>query len=242
MIFSSVFFSSSWVWPIAASIGGIIVLWGLWMENGEEKDWFSSAGDFRWQKSKAKIGRAAVMVGIAIEIGIGFAMAAKDESVERKTASQMEQTKTNVLKIDPLNQPIKSVEIQLRCVVEGWETVSNTDNRAQYKVEFVDGNTNLLAAIICDDFRIEKINGGNPRMFLATFKFPNKILPMRPILKKDFSVNDANEKIAGLILIMPDGITVGNGSCTVLFNNWLPMSFFVPIYEKPTQPTFFKRR
>jgi hypothetical protein len=100
--------SASWIWPAVASIGGIIVFVGLLIEKAA--DWmnekFMPNEEYKPHKTLEDVGWTILMVGILAEIAVGFALAAKDEIVERQTANQIAQTSTNVAKIDPLNQPI----------------------------------------------------------------------------------------------------------------------------------------
>jgi hypothetical protein len=99
--------SSSWGWPIAASVGGVVVFVGLLLEKiaGWKNEKFSPPF-FKPHKWLGECGWWILMFGILAEIIVGFALAAKDEIEERNTASQMAQTRTNVAKLDPLNQPI----------------------------------------------------------------------------------------------------------------------------------------
>lgn len=85
---------SMWGWPLAASIGGVIVLVGLWMEKGVEKD-SKNIGVFKRRKWMAKWGWRVLMFGIAAEVVLGFALACKDEIEEVKN--------------DPLKRPITSI-------------------------------------------------------------------------------------------------------------------------------------
>ena len=98
--------SASWltravVFSAAASIGGILVLFGLWMEKGAENDWFLNADDLRRQKLKAKWGWRFLMLGILVEIGTGAALAGYDVRENIQTAQQ-------IAKNDPLKKPIMS--------------------------------------------------------------------------------------------------------------------------------------
>jgi hypothetical protein len=83
MIFSSAFFSipaSSWVWLIAASIGAIIVFAGLLMEKIAERKTEKHIPSFieshKWLEN---LGWIFLMVGILVEIGVGFVLAAKEK-------------------------------------------------------------------------------------------------------------------------------------------------------------------
>ena len=99
--------SSSWGWPIAASLGGVVVFVGLLLEKmAEWKNEKFSPPFFKPHKWLGECGWWILMFGILAEIIVGFALAAKDEIKERNTANEMAQTRTNVAKIDPLNQPI----------------------------------------------------------------------------------------------------------------------------------------
>lgn len=105
--------SLSWGWPAAASIGGIILLVGLWLEYRADKIWHPNLDDFRSQHSKKKFGEILVMLGVVVEIVIGFALAAKDERTERQTANQIAQMTTN----DPLNLPVVSASLEVKLYI-----------------------------------------------------------------------------------------------------------------------------
>jgi hypothetical protein len=96
---------SFWGWPAAASIGGVFVFIGLWMERGIEKHWFSNIKDLKRQRCKESLGWKILMVGILIEIGIGFAIAVKDEIENIKTKieqAKLEPRRLNAAKINEL--------------------------------------------------------------------------------------------------------------------------------------------
>lgn len=100
-------FSLSWliteaIISLVAASGGIIVFWGLWLEKRAVKDRYSDVTDFRESKQKAEFGWKVLMVGIAIEIIVGFAFAAKD-------GWEIRQIETRIARNDPLKQPISDV-------------------------------------------------------------------------------------------------------------------------------------
>jgi hypothetical protein len=73
-------FSSSWGWPVAASIGGIIVFIGLLLEKiAECKNERFSPPLWKPYKILGECGWVILMIGIAAEIVVGFALAWKDE-------------------------------------------------------------------------------------------------------------------------------------------------------------------
>lgn len=112
MILASASFSEStsfWGWPIAAAIGGVFVFVGLLMEKLADRKWYSNLDDLKSQKSKAWWGWIFLMIGILVEIGVGFALAANDEIREIQTANQISQTSTNVANIDPRKKPVTVV-------------------------------------------------------------------------------------------------------------------------------------
>jgi hypothetical protein len=71
---------SSWGWPMAAAIGGIIVFVGLLIEKiaelKTEKHIPSFIESHKWLEN---LGWVFLMIGILVEIGVGFAVARKDE-------------------------------------------------------------------------------------------------------------------------------------------------------------------
>ena len=65
--------SASWLsWTVLtsllASIGGVLVFCGLWMEKKAGKKEYLNVDDFRSQKLKAERGWQILMVGIGLEI------------------------------------------------------------------------------------------------------------------------------------------------------------------------------
>jgi hypothetical protein len=72
--------SVSWGWPFAAAIGGIIVSLGLLIE--KVADWMDEnfiPQSYKPHKRLENIGWTILMVGILVEVGVGFALARKDE-------------------------------------------------------------------------------------------------------------------------------------------------------------------
>lgn len=119
MILSSILDSlSSWDWPLLASVGGIIVLAGLWMEYSAGKKWYRNLDDFRSQKSKEKWGEKIVMLGIILEIVIGFAVAAKDEH-------DIKQAKITADKNNPLNQPVSDISAIIKVRLAGTNFIES---------------------------------------------------------------------------------------------------------------------
>lgn len=76
-LFSSSGLGTSWGWPIGAAIGGIVVFVGLLLERMAE--WKSEKYIVKPGRLLSDWGWRILMLGIALEIGIGFAMAWKDE-------------------------------------------------------------------------------------------------------------------------------------------------------------------
>jgi len=70
--------SSTWSIALAASIGGMIVFLGLWMEKEGDKEEFIDVDDFRVSKLRKKIGWWILMFGILIEIGVAGLTAKND--------------------------------------------------------------------------------------------------------------------------------------------------------------------
>lgn len=117
--------SLSWVWPIAASIGGIVVFFGLLLEKiAEWKNEGFSPPFFKPFKCLGEWGWVILMIGIALEIGVGFALAWKDEKVERQTANQIAETKTNLTKGDLAQKPLFAVTAfaTFRYITNTWES------------------------------------------------------------------------------------------------------------------------
>jgi hypothetical protein len=92
--------------PLAASVGGMIVFLGLWIEKEADDETkkeqpASLAGDARYSR-KSEIGWWILMAGIFMEIITGCGLAAYDVWKAEKTAIQ-------IAKNDPLKQPVTSL-------------------------------------------------------------------------------------------------------------------------------------
>ncbi|HUD49658.1 MAG TPA: hypothetical protein VMR33_22720 [Candidatus Baltobacteraceae bacterium] len=60
---------------VVASVGGVIVARGLWLEDHGERDWFQNINDFRLAKTRAHRGLRWVFWGVILETALGFAIA-----------------------------------------------------------------------------------------------------------------------------------------------------------------------
>lgn len=96
--------SESVIVAVLSSVGGILVLKGLCMEEGKEKEMFSDLADKRRRESRAKLGAKYVIAGVLIETLIGGGLAAYDG---------IENWNNN-----PINQPIKYVHANVFLVIE----------------------------------------------------------------------------------------------------------------------------
>src|ERR1017187_4554465 len=98
---SSTVSTSFWGWPVAASVGGILVFFGLLLEKLAGNPWYPNIDGFRQRESKTRWGWRLLMSGILVEIGVGFAIAVKDEMDA------------------PLNQPIATISATVWLCVKG---------------------------------------------------------------------------------------------------------------------------
>ncbi len=128
MILASVSSSESllsWGWPIAAAIGGLIVFVGLLLEKiAEWKNGKYSPPFLKPHKFLGEFGWVVLMIGIAAEIGIGFALAWKDEK------------DINAAKNAALNAPISDMSATVIFFVKGTQIneLTNLDNEVSKQV------------------------------------------------------------------------------------------------------------
>lgn len=95
---------------LVASLGGVVVLVGLWLEESGEKEWLVDISDFRKSKSKAHRGLKWVFWGVFIETLLGFALAMWEGAEAIKNA--------------PLNQPIFDISAFVHIKVKGSNHVA----------------------------------------------------------------------------------------------------------------------
>jgi len=110
------FFSFSWVIsatiiPFVASLGGVFVFWGLWLEGPPDPEEFSDIDAFRRHKVKSKKGWKILMVGIFLEIVVAFGLAVKEGWQARTTTIQ-------IAKNDPLNQPVNDIVVNANFILK----------------------------------------------------------------------------------------------------------------------------
>jgi hypothetical protein len=111
-----------------------------------DKEWYRNLDDLRARKVKAAWGWRLLMLGILVEIGIGFAIAVKDE-------------------IDaPLNRPIKTVSAYARILVKGDKYVHSPsfDEHWNAGLGFIVGTnlngSNVLFSLSAEKSDVQMIN------------------------------------------------------------------------------------
>lgn len=122
---SAIFSSDLLYWALVrlgvlalATIGGIMVLIGIYKEHHSSKTWFSNQDDLKKQKSKGEWGYRLVMWGIGIETLIAAALALHD-------LNEISNIQTAIEKNDPLNQPLKSAMAIVTFSTEGTNDFNN---------------------------------------------------------------------------------------------------------------------
>ena len=131
----ALFWSSSAIIPIVASIGGVFVFFGLLIEDEAAKDEKKQTpeifvADVSISKAKGRFGWWVLMFGIAIEIVIA-AWTAYDDRETRQMAA----------KNNPLLQPVSQVSARLLLVVEAANsTPYSTEGLKNTFINFSDGS------------------------------------------------------------------------------------------------------
>jgi hypothetical protein len=85
-----------------ASIGGVLVFWGLWVEGPPDDAGPGDSEAVTRNKRKARRGWKILVAGILVEIVVAAVFAARE-------AWQARQTSIEISKNDPLNQPVSDV-------------------------------------------------------------------------------------------------------------------------------------
>jgi hypothetical protein len=93
----------------------MIVFWGLWTEKKAHKEAYLNVNDLRASKRREERGWNILMFGIAIEILVAFVFAAKD-------GWEIRQINKEIVKIDPLNQPISDISASVTIMMRTKET------------------------------------------------------------------------------------------------------------------------
>jgi hypothetical protein len=118
----AVFWSSAAIIPIVACIGGVFAFFGLLIEDEAAKDEKKQTpeifvADVSIAKAKGRFGWWVLMLGIAIEIGVAFWSAYRDDWHIR----QMEKAQQDA---DPRNQPISSIKADVSFFAAGTNVFS----------------------------------------------------------------------------------------------------------------------
>jgi hypothetical protein len=149
--------SSSWVWPVLASIGGFVVFVGLLIEKAA--DWMNERyvplEEYEPHKALENIGWTLLMIGILAEIVFGFALAAKDDKHERDTTAQAIQASNSAVRADLRKQPMFSFSAQAHFLIRPIGP-SNL---------VADLEASALPSIIGDNWFGKDFNGGVARRY-----------------------------------------------------------------------------
>jgi hypothetical protein len=192
-----------------------MVLIGLWLEKGKEKEWFSNSEDFRRQKSKATIGWWVLMGGIFAEVLFGFALAAKDEH------------DIDAAKNAALTAPISTMSATVVLIVMGTEFNDLTNLSSQVARMYLWKDKKTPARL--DDLKAEnftrndfKILFGNPNasnsreygIWFRSFNF----MAFDGIENPVKAINDV--KIIRMeINFLPHGVKIAGGGVDLVANN-----------------------
>lgn len=95
--------------PWAATIGGLMVVAGLKLEDCIEVEWFKSVEHERESKKREHFGRSLVAWGVWFEVVIGASIAAHDVGSSKNIEAHISTLETNVVTADPRNLPINSI-------------------------------------------------------------------------------------------------------------------------------------
>jgi hypothetical protein len=239
----SYWYSWAGVIPAVASIGGMVVWVGLWIEKEADKDAKKEEHLSDSVKLKAKWGWNILMVGIGLEIVTGSALATFDVSEASKFHK-------DVNRIDPENLPILNMNALVKLRVKGnvfpdltqWDSIPISTNwGSKTATATLCGNApnsvlQSIPVMISDGFGI---GTGYPdsRVYFLNFHMESVsaalALPMQPASK---SFNDA-KSISIQADFLPPQSEILDGYAFVVVNNGLWKLF--RIYpQKDTRPPF----
>ena len=227
-----------------ASVGGLVVFAGLWIEKDADEDKEKHLGKFssakRLIKLRSNIGWWALMFGIGIEIAdAGW------------TAHEIRLTSTNVNRIDPANLPVLNVNAFVKLRVKGnkfpdlkqWDSIPISTNwgskRATATLHGNGPNSVLSSSIptmIADDFGI---GAGYPdfREYFLNFRMESVSAAMNLPVQSASKTFSAANFISINVRFLPPQSEILDGYAFVVVNNSLWKLF--RIYpQKNTQPPF----
>ena len=120
--------SLSFALPLIASIGGMVVFLGLWIEKEAETEGKKHPADFskavRFIKLKSEIGWWILMLGISLEIGVGAALTWHGVKESRQITA-------DIARNDPHKQPIFAISAYAHVVVRPLENLFLFSSRTQ---------------------------------------------------------------------------------------------------------------
>ncbi len=221
------------------------------MEKRFDKESYRDVVDFRACKSKRKLGWRLLMMGIAVEIVLGFGHALKD-------AQEIRQIKISQANNDPLNRPIKSITADVFLEIRGtnflhvngtnvidWMQSGMGLQRPETMADFTVVATNgTLARLQCNKFvslRIQSNDGKETvgRMYSMGFSWPALDWAFVSINIEDWvsrngiSTKQLDSKMAGAAIGVfgaMKGMKVVSGKIVFTINGSIQRPFSIPQY------------
>jgi hypothetical protein len=236
------FFSETAI-PWVASIGGLVVLIGLGMEECTEVELFKNSEHLKKSKKHEKAGRFLVMLGVGIEILVGFGIAAHDVSETKKISD-------NVNRIDPTNLPVLNINAFVKIRVKGsifpdltqWDSIpisKNWGSETSVAKLCDNGPNSVLQSIpfmVSDDFG-KGTELSDSREYFLNFHVESVSAAMKLPLKSASKSFSAANFISLDVRFLPPQSEILDGYAFVVVNNSLWKLF--RIYpQKDTQPPF----
>lgn len=241
---------SAFWFVLSACIGGVFVLVGILMEVLAEKASFKNTkSQRRWALIKVS-GEWILIFGIVVEVVVA-GLSAKAEWQTRQLA----------IKNDPINQQIRSINVQLYLVLNDTNLFNNKDSWSEVAtfggwIELLDKHGGVAAKPACDEYddtswSFSPLDVRNRQVISMSFNWPavNKLVNgIDWLSRKNMSVRELNETIIGARLKTPGcgahfSIFTGQGGITI--NNSIHRQFLIPkfsddVFSFSTNTTYFR--
>lgn len=210
---------------------------GLLMEKLWEKKSYKNTHDFKLSKRIREVGAWLVIAGIVFEIGVAV-----------WTASDAWETRQMTIKNDPLNQPIKSMDLEVNLNIFDPNRPEDDENEVAILggyCKFLKKQGGDIAVLECREFDntmrlmfVANAQGttqvSNVWIYNMGFKWPgNKVSAMlsSEIGQGNISTKMFNSQIAGVNFFIPRSGTplrILEGSCVLTINGSIQRTFLIP--------------
>ncbi|MBI5774303.1 MAG: hypothetical protein HZA89_11240 [Verrucomicrobia bacterium] len=248
--------SSPWFWldVVLSIVGGILVFWGLKLEKMAESDEYLDAfvDGVKSKKLQAQRGWRILMTGIVVEVvaalGVsiisGLEIAVLNEKSKQLEAtnlvlrsnvlvleSQIAETKTSVVKVEPLKQPIGFASATVRIRVHGTNLNPSLTSNAYIKNNpaalLFSASTDSAAHVllVAESFK-SGFNQSKWNEYVLEFHAaPQQAWPRKSV---NVEVIDKFDKFQLTTLFLPENASILTGGVWLTLNSTLRTNFLIP--------------